>query len=84
MLRSKKKISSLLSGVMFLSLLFPAGQAAAANPAATAPSVIDMRQMEIGRALHIHGRICKRAAASRRFTWWSLIHRKGIWSFSLA
>ncbi|GAA0843116.1 hypothetical protein GCM10008915_43480 [Bifidobacterium pullorum subsp. gallinarum] len=48
MLRSKKKISSLLSGVMFLSLLFPAGQAAAADPAATAPSVIDMRQMEIG------------------------------------
>ncbi|OIB01601.1 metallophosphoesterase [Paenibacillus sp. LC231] len=47
MLRSKKRISSLLSGVMFLSLLFPAGQAAA-DPAAAAASVIDMRQMEIG------------------------------------
>ncbi|RAR43688.1 phosphodiester glycosidase family protein [Paenibacillus sp. MDMC362] len=48
MLRSKKRISALLSGVMFLSLLFPAGQAAASDQAAAATSVIDMRQMEIG------------------------------------
>lgn len=48
MFRNKKKISSLLSGVMFLSLLFPAGLSAAAiNPAASS-SVIDMRQTEIG------------------------------------
>ena len=44
MFRNKKKISSLLSGVMFLSLLFPTGlSASSANPAAS-PSVIDMRQ----------------------------------------
>lgn len=50
MFRSKKRISSLLSGVMFLSLLFPAGAVQAADPAAAAaPSgLIDMRQMEIG------------------------------------
>ncbi|KOR88022.1 phosphodiester glycosidase family protein [Paenibacillus solani] len=48
MFRNKKKISSLLSGVMFLSLLFPTGlSASSANPAAS-PSVIDMRQTEIG------------------------------------
>ncbi|GAE09252.1 hypothetical protein JCM10914_5606 [Paenibacillus sp. JCM 10914] len=50
MFRSKKRMSSLLSGVMLLSLLFPGiqGQAAAAQRDADASSVIDMRQMEIG------------------------------------
>lgn len=43
--RSKRMLSSLLSGVMVLSLLLPVGQAAAATQGS---SVVDTRRMEIG------------------------------------
>lgn len=47
MMKSKRILSSLLSGVMVLSLLLPVGQAAAATTYQAA-SIVDTRQMEIG------------------------------------